>query len=271
MNRVLVQNDLERYNYTLCSNEESIMTRSIFCSNCGLDKGPSYHSSGYCKSCKLLKMKLKRAKIREESGMLPYGFVKNSPCQVDGCPHEVIAKFLCSKHYTRQINYGDTSFIKRANKNLTKETFCNNYMPITESGCFLWIKSVDKNDYGMIHLPHKKRKGNRAHRYSYELFKGDIPKGLCVLHKCDIPSCVNPDHLFLGTNRDNNIDKVSKNRQPQGTRTNKAKLTEEIVSNIKPELISGIYYKVLSKKYNIGNNAIYNIMKGKTWKHVKER
>lgn len=78
----------------------------------------------------------------------------------------------------------------------------------TES-CWLWTKCKSSKDYGVLSV---NGKGRYAHRVSYELFKGEIPADMVVCHSCDTPSCVNPDHLFLGTMRDNAIDKLIKGR-----------------------------------------------------------
>lgn len=81
--------------------------------------------------------------------------------------------------------------------------------------CWIWIGagSTSKKGYGQIRLPGAKGRQTSAHRVSWILHRGEIPIGLDVLHKCDNPPCVNPDHLFLGTNQDNVNDKVSKGRQ----------------------------------------------------------
>jgi hypothetical protein len=83
--------------------------------------------------------------------------------------------------------------------------------------CWIWTgsKGSGKDNYGFFYLHGNRKTGQknvRAHRYSYELHNGKIPDGLLVLHKCDTPSCVNPDHLFLGTNKDNSDDKIRKGR-----------------------------------------------------------
>lgn len=81
-------------------------------------------------------------------------------------------------------------------------------IPIPEAGCWLWTASTAKG-YGQIRIGGK---STSTHRAAYEAFKGPIPTGLHVCHRCDTPICINPDHLFLGTPRDNAQDKVAKGR-----------------------------------------------------------
>lgn len=84
-----------------------------------------------------------------------------------------------------------------------------NYATVPESGCWLWLGGWDKEGYGRIS---KEGVQTKAHRAFYEIHVGQIPAGMLVCHRCDTPSCVNPNHLFLGTNRDNVLDKVKKGR-----------------------------------------------------------
>jgi hypothetical protein len=93
-----------------------------------------------------------------------------------------------------------------------KERFEELYYPVPECGCWLWERGVNSSGYGSLSVGDKTE---MAHRVSYELYVGPIPPGLSVLHKCDTRSCVNPDHLFLGTRSDNNLDMSVKGRGRQ--------------------------------------------------------
>ena len=106
-----------------------------------------------------------------------------------------------------------------------------------------------------------------AHRVSYSLYKGNIPKGLCVLHKCDVPACVNPNHLFLGTLQDNVADMISKNRQRslKGEDHPNSKLKNEDVLFIRSNTISP---NRLAQKYKVRHSTIINIRKRRIWKHI---
>lgn len=86
------------------------------------------------------------------------------------------------------------------------------------SGCWLWTGCTLSYGHGHFRIGSRKDKTDRlilAHRFSWELYRGKIPEGVDVLHKCDIPACVNPDHLYLGTHLDNHQDKARKNRGPK--------------------------------------------------------
>lgn len=99
----------------------------------------------------------------------------------------------------------------------TLERFSEKYIPVTESGCWLWTGATNcDRGYGYFLF---RGKPMLAHRASWMMIHGDIPLGLNVLHRCDVPSCVNPDHLFLGTLSDNMQDCSRKGRTEKQSRT----------------------------------------------------
>jgi hypothetical protein len=102
---------------------------------------------------------------------------------------------------------------------------------IPESGCWIWLGSITNHGYGTMTLG--ARTNISAHRASYELKHGPIPDGMLALHTCDIKCCVNPDHIFIGTQKENMADKVRKNRQAKGEKHGMHKLTEPQAVEIK--------------------------------------
>ena len=128
--------------------------------------------------------------------------------------------------------------------------------------CWNWTASIQgQNGYGYFRIS-KKEGCTVAHRFSYELANGAIPSGMLVCHTCDNPLCVNPAHLFLGTHRDNALDREKKNRcSSHGTQ----KLNDEIAKEIKYSTLS---QSKLSVIHGVSRTTIANIQKGKAWKHV---
>lgn len=124
--------------------------------------------------------------------------------------------------------------------------------------CWVWVGRIGTHGYGVFSIA---RKNFRAHRFSYSIIHGDL-NGLSVLHKCDNPACVNPDHLFLGTQNDNIKDMVAKGRNPT------SKLTIEVVSEIKKDIRSGAKVKDVAKKYGISLGMSSLIKNGHSWKEI---
>lgn len=129
-------------------------------------------------------------------------------------------------------------------------------------GCWIWTAAKrGQNSYGAFRLS-KKDGDIAAHRYSYELRNGSIPEGMIVCHTCDVPACVNPDHLFIGTHQDNAIDRQSKKRSKSFT-----KLTEDQAKEIKSSSES---QSKLATKYKVSRRTIASIQYGETWKNIED-
>lgn len=130
--------------------------------------------------------------------------------------------------------------------------------------CWNWAGSICKEGYGIIAV---ERKLKRAHRYSWELVHGEIPTGISILHKCDNRSCVNPSHLYPGTQFDNMRDRAVRGRgnHPRGEDHYRAKLTNEQVRAI---YSSGAHSSILSLHYRIPVQLVSDIRSGRKWKSV---
>src|SRR6266404_1810545 len=164
-------------------------------------------------------------------------------------------------------------------KKNTEEDFWRKAIKSTEpDGCWPWMASRYSQGYGQAHWNNK---NVRANRLAWELTYGSIPEGLCVLHKCDNPPCVNPKHLFLGTVADNSTDMIFKGRQArgesnwsrlhpeanQGTKNGRAKLTEGQVRTIR--LIAPDFtYAALGRMFCVTYQQIGDIVMHRSWKHL---
>lgn len=136
----------------------------------------------------------------------------------------------------------------------------------TES-CWEWTAGKYRGGYG--HFRKKvgdKWKMYKAHRYSYEIFKGEIPEGLLICHSCDNPSCVNPDHLFPGTVKDNSDDCVKRGRHKFGRNPKHRHLDKETADKIRIDHKQGLSYKELEIKYSQSKAQISRVILNQIWK-----
>jgi hypothetical protein len=135
--------------------------------------------------------------------------------------------------------------------------------------CWNWIGQLDRKGYGTLGSGGREGRMTHAHRIAWAILIGDIPDRMNVLHKCDNRRCVNPDHLFLGTNADNMKDKIAKGRQTRGSNCPSAKLTEEKVIEIRRRYAAGeMDQAALAWEYGVGLATICEAISGKTWGHV---
>ena len=135
------------------------------------------------------------------------------------------------------------------------------------NGCWIYQR-IENTGYGSITI---KDKAIAAHRFSFSLYNGEIPKGLYICHRCDVKSCVAPNHLFLGTAKDNRQDMLQKKRgnAPRGTKQPHAQLNEQKVSEIKLKLKNGERQVDIAKEYSVNRSVIVDIKRGKNWHYVK--
>jgi len=132
--------------------------------------------------------------------------------------------------------------------------------------CWLWVASKRNADgYGSFDY---NSKTVLAHRMTYEIKKGPIPNGKCVLHKCDTPLCVRPSHMFLGTHLDNSVDKIKKGRSRVliGESNGNSKLTYQQAQWIRNQ--ETINPKAVAERFNVSLWTVYRVTRGKSWRHV---
>lgn len=151
-----------------------------------------------------------------------------------------------------------------------QQRFHEKVIPVTESGCWIWIGATCSGGYGQMKIARKKK---LAHRMSWIVNRGDIPDGLDVLHRCDVTCCVNPDHLFLGNDSDNQRDSFSKGRAYFNRRNilrdripHFSKLTPDQVISIREK--HGVTLKVLANEFGVSQSQISSIRSRRYWKHI---
>lgn len=152
---------------------------------------------------------------------------------------------------------------------LLTERFASRYIPEPNSGCWLWMGHATTLGYGMLKNDNGKRQ--YAHRISYFLHYGKSPGMAHVLHKCDNPPCVNPEHLFLGTQSDNMRDMAAKGRHwdCSGERSPFAKLSAADVYQIRAAK-GGTSAIALGQRYGVGRCQIYAIWNRRSWINLPE-
>lgn len=136
-----------------------------------------------------------------------------------------------------------------------------------ETGCWNWHATKNNKGYGKLWVDGRKQ---YAHRVSYVIHNGHIPRGINVCHRCDNPSCINPSHLFLGTQAENIADRDAKGRQRiserKGADNGNSKLNEQDVVAIRAA--KGMKLRELASQYGVTPTQISFIRRGKSWGHV---
>ena len=186
-------------------------------------------------------------------------------CSIQDCGGKVLCRGWCQRHYARWRCYGDPNKSKTIpRKDTLKQRLYRQFM-VSDGSCREWTGTKSIHGYGFIK---KNYKTMTAHRVSWEIHHGEIPSGMFVCHKCDNKGCVNPDHLFIGTAKDNTQDAISKGRAAIGDRHPMAKLSYGLVADIAN---SELPVKFLAEIHNVHISTIYKAKCGKSWNANKRQ
>lgn len=193
-------------------------------------------------------------------------------CSFVGCNKEVHSCGLCGAHYSQKRLGKELRPLQLQHHGLTEIERFKKWYAEQPNGCWLWLGTRAKIRNQDWHGRWRSSSGTIevSSRAAWRLMRGEVPKGICVLHRCDNPLCVNPDHLFLGSMADNVADMWDKGRARQGISRGEAhgcsKLTDALVREIKASKESG---PKIAKRLNISTSTLYDVRNGKIWRHVK--
>ena len=217
--------------------------------------GREHHARGCCK------MHWKRKK---KQGLIP-DFSYTKTCTIDGCDIKHYGKGYCMKHFGRFRDHGEN---KSSWYDFSEtERFYQKTKLNQNTGCLEWTGGLNTWGYGQASI---NKTTKLAHRHSYEISVGEIPKGMLCCHHCDNPKCIEPSHLFIGTNADNAKDKVLKNRQKsmKGESCVTHKLKDCNIRALRELNKSGMKISVITDLFRISRTQAYRIINNQSWAHV---
>lgn len=190
-------------------------------------------------------------------------------CSVVGCGRKHRTGGYCDMHAQRMRHTRTVDDGPKAPGTLA-DRFWRHVDVRSKNQCWEWTGATrSKIGYGHIQEGGKGSRTVSAHRVSYVLHYGQIPNGLIVMHKCDNPGCVNPEHLMLGTHKANIHDMIRKGRRiivaPLGIENGKAVLNETMVREIRA---STEPHAVIARRLGVSSGAVRGVRNGRTWKHI---
>ena len=183
-------------------------------------------------------------------------------CLVPSCDGKHRAHGYCLKHYTRFIRYGDVDHVEITVGDNKKRLMDST--EISASGCWEWKKRIHDGGYGVVSLNGRLE---QAHRASWMVFVGEIPQGMQVNHRCHNRSCINPEHLYIGTQTENMKDMKDAGRENRATgeRNGNARLTKGMVLSIKLLLKEGKKSKEIASVFGVAPTTVSAIKNKKIW------
>ena len=190
-------------------------------------------------------------------------------CAIESCNAPVCSRGLCSKHYRSVLRHGSIDGRKCVRGSLEERFLYRIEKLVGVDGCWEWPGALTGKGYGVIQEGSAGSKLLLAHRVSYQVLNGDIPDGMLVMHTCDNTTCVNPDHLVLGTHSDNALDAVAKGRKfipspGKGEQNPLSKLTLEQAKFIKAN--PQMKHTELADMFGLSPNCIRSVRIGRTWR-----
>lgn len=198
-------------------------------------------------------------------------------CTVEGCLRPYNSRGYCRMHLGRLYRGADIGGAELKNKpyeslgELFERNGWTERVVQPELGpCWEWNGNKFTNGYGQANLVHNGKRNHLVHRLAYEHWHGDIPKGMVICHRCDNPPCMNPDHLFSGSHKQNTQDMVAKGRHGRGGRQPASKLTEQSVREARAAYATGkITQDALARAYGVSQPTMSLVLRGKKWAHVE--
>lgn len=184
------------------------------------------------------------------------GSLKGLVCAVDGCAESMYSRLMCKRHYKQLHRTGTAKPGVKGMHGSPEERFWTYVDAAAADECWLWNGHRNKNGYGTLR---SKTTTLAVHRVSYEMHKGKIPEGLVIRHMCNNPPCVNPNHLLVGTNLDNVMDKVRAGRTPVNESHGNCKYSNEVVAQIRAATGRR---KDIAKAFGVSESQVGNIRSG---------
>jgi hypothetical protein len=163
-------------------------------------------------------------------------------------------------------------FVPYENRYWAKVDKCGPIVAHMTTPCWIWMGSRGRSGHGQFHMGKPHTHPVLAHRVGWTLARGQIPEGMSVLHKCDVGACQNPDHLYLGTAKQNSADCTARGRRntARGVESGNCRLTELDVRAIRCRALAGSTHRFLATEYGVTHTTIGRIVRGAAWAHLAE-